>query len=577
MQLGLYRTTLTPAARLFNEFGVLRFGKMISRSAGSRADGNSVNSRNNFTANERGQPGFFNSSTSYENDFPPLSANKISQRRRRIDLTTFSKKSSEGVKNIEPLQLEASNLGTCSEQKLEVVQNISPLQLEASNLSTCSKQESKVAPNIGPLKCEASTSLAYQYDTDLPINFWEKKPLYPSRDQNLHQTHQEHQEAKIRSKPYSSTPIDEPFDICPPEEQSIDENEQKKGDAKKGNNTEDLVESISDHYNTDLPTSFGKKKPLSSSRNPKFHRTRQEHQEVKRRSKHSSSTPIDEPFDICPPETTESTSSGSYVNQRNRGMWVPKEQSAEENEQNKGDTEKGNNAEDLVEESGLILRPGMVLFKHYIPPLEQENIVNRCRDLGRGPGGFYQPGYNDGAKLRLHMMCLGLDWNPQTKSYGKRRHHDNAVPPELPHEFTSLVCRVLDDSHTLIKRNMKVKNVEDVLPIMYPDVCIVNFYTTNGRLGLHQDRDESWESLDEGLPVVSISIGDSAEFLYGDQRDVNKAESVLLESGDVLIFGGESRHIYHGVKAIIPDSAPLPLLQSTNLRPGRLNLTFRQY
>ena len=91
-----------------------------------------------------------------------------------------------------------------------------------------------------------------------------------------------------------------------------------------------------------------------------------------------------------------------------------------------------------------------------------------------------------------------------------------------------------------------------------------------------QDRDESPESLAKGLPVVSFSIGDKADFLYGDQRDVDKADKVVLESGDVLIFGGKSRHIFHGVTAI-PNSAPKSLLEETKLRPGRLNLTFRQY
>lgn len=92
-----------------------------------------------------------------------------------------------------------------------------------------------------------------------------------------------------------------------------------------------------------------------------------------------------------------------------------------------------------------------------------------------------------------------------------------------------------------------------------------------------QDRDESQESLDKELPVVSFSIGDSADFLYGDQRDEDKAEKVKLESGDVIIFGGKSRHVFHGVTAIHPNTAPKPLLEETNLRPGRLNLTFRQY
>ena len=116
----------------------------------------------------------------------------------------------------------------------------------------------------------------------------------------------------------------------------------------------------------------------------------------------------------------------------------------------------------------------------------QLNIINKCRELGCGPGGFYQPGYNDGAKLHCYMMCLGLGWNPQTASYGERRCHDNAAPPLLPNEFISLVCRALDHSHSLIKRNLKADNVDNVLPKMSPDVCIVNFYTSSGRLGLHQ-------------------------------------------------------------------------------------------
>lgn len=92
-----------------------------------------------------------------------------------------------------------------------------------------------------------------------------------------------------------------------------------------------------------------------------------------------------------------------------------------------------------------------------------------------------------------------------------------------------------------------------------------------------QDRDEREESLRRGLPVVSFSLGDTATFLYGDQRDINKAQEVELESGDALIFGGKSRHIFHGVSSIIPNTAPKWLIEETGMLPGRLNLTFRQY
>lgn len=90
-----------------------------------------------------------------------------------------------------------------------------------------------------------------------------------------------------------------------------------------------------------------------------------------------------------------------------------------------------------------------------------------------------------------------------------------------------------------------------------------------------QDKDESSDSLKRGIPVVSFSIGDSAEFCYGKERDLEKSEKVLLESGDILVFGGPARMIFHSVTSIIPKSAPKELIDRTNLRPGRLNLTFR--
>ncbi|KAG0495347.1 hypothetical protein HPP92_000038 [Vanilla planifolia] len=220
------------------------------------------------------------------------------------------------------------------------------------------------------------------------------------------------------------------------------------------------------------------------------------------------------------------------------------------------------------------LRPGMVLLKKFISHTDQVAIVKKCRDLGIGCGGFYRPGYRDGAKLHLQMMCLGKNWNPDSRSYEECRSFDNVVPPEIPKEFKKLVDGALHVSRDFLHQS--AIDAEEV-SIMSPNVCIVNFYNDSGRLGLHQDRDESKESLEKGLPVVSFSIGDSAEFLYSDVRDVDSAEKVILESGDVLIFGGKSRHIFHGVSCIKPKTAPQLLNDDANLRPGRLNLTFRQY
>ncbi|KAL4021512.1 hypothetical protein IC575_020313 [Cucumis melo] len=295
-------------------------------------------------------------------------------------------------------------------------------------------------------------------------------------------------------------------------------------------------------YESSLPIHFGKKNEVFFSKR----------QSLDIGSKESvvtdHSLPFEPPFDICFP-------GGGNVKHRN--FW-------------------------RVKDSGTVkdyrlLRPGMVLLKHYITPPEQINIVKTCQKLGLGPGGFYQPSYKDGAKLRLRMMCLGLDWDPQTRRYKNKRVVDGNKPPDIPPPFSFLVKSALKDAHAFIKNKCNISNVEDILPSMSPDICIANFYTTSGRLGLHQDRDESKESLSSGLPVVSFSVGNTAEFLYGDKRDVEKAEKVELESGDVLIFGGESRHVFHGVSSIIPKSTPKFLLYHTGLRPGRLNLTFRKY
>ncbi|KDP40664.1 hypothetical protein JCGZ_24663 [Jatropha curcas] len=273
-------------------------------------------------------------------------------------------------------------------------------------------------------------------------------------------------------------------------------------------------------------------------------------------SGHAEHFPVIEPFDICLPKTGGPVMLKSSLFDMNR--------------------KKRNESICALEGQEQILKPGMVLLKGFLSTDDQVKIVKRCADLGLGPGGFYEPGYRDGAKLHLKMMCLGKNWDPDKSMYGERRPIDDSKPPDIPPEFHRLVEKVLKHSHAPMEKNSKTSSKEDI-PWMVPDLCIVNFYSSSGRLGLHQDKDESEESLNKGLPVVSFSIGDAGEFLYSDNRDEKNAAKVLLESGDVLIFGGKSRHIFHGVHSVKQNTAPKSLLEATNLRPGRLNLTFRKY
>jgi alkylated DNA repair protein (DNA oxidative demethylase) len=104
------------------------------------------------------------------------------------------------------------------------------------------------------------------------------------------------------------------------------------------------------------------------------------------------------------------------------------------------------------------------------------------------------------------------------------------------------------------------------------DLCILNYYEDEGRMGLHQDKDEGERSIAAGLPVVSISLGDTARFVFGGLRRRDPVQTIPLASGDAFVFGGPSRLRYHGVTRTLPGTAPAALELH-----GRFNLTLRQF
>jgi alkylated DNA repair protein (DNA oxidative demethylase) len=98
-----------------------------------------------------------------------------------------------------------------------------------------------------------------------------------------------------------------------------------------------------------------------------------------------------------------------------------------------------------------------------------------------------------------------------------------------------------------------------------PDACLINRYEPGARMSLHQDRDEQ----DFGKPIVSVSLGLPAIFLFGGLERSDKARRFRLEHGDVVIWGGPSRLFFHGV-------APLADGEHALLGRQRINLTFRK-
>jgi DNA oxidative demethylase len=98
-----------------------------------------------------------------------------------------------------------------------------------------------------------------------------------------------------------------------------------------------------------------------------------------------------------------------------------------------------------------------------------------------------------------------------------------------------------------------------------PETCLINRYVPGAKLSLHQDRDE----LDFAAPIVSVSLGLPAIFLFGGAKRADKPNRYRLEHGDVVVWGGPSRLFFHGV-------APLADGEHATMGRQRINLTFRK-
>jgi alkylated DNA repair protein (DNA oxidative demethylase) len=99
----------------------------------------------------------------------------------------------------------------------------------------------------------------------------------------------------------------------------------------------------------------------------------------------------------------------------------------------------------------------------------------------------------------------------------------------------------------------------------WPDACLVNRYEPGARMSLHQDRDER----DLAAPIVSVSLGLPAIFLFGGARRSDRPQRYRLQHGDVAVWGGPSRLFFHGV-------APLADGEHELFGRQRINLTFRK-
>ena len=199
---------------------------------------------------------------------------------------------------------------------------------------------------------------------------------------------------------------------------------------------------------------------------------------------------------------------------------------------------------------------GAFHLQHYLSIARQRELADQCRGLVDGAVPAYVPIVRGGGKMHVRMLCLGRHWNAKTYQYeATRTDFDGLTAPPLPLNLRALAKEIAAVA------GMRIE----------PDLCILNYYDAEGRMGLHQDKDEGPETIAAGIPVVSVSVGDTARFLFGGLKRRDPVDALPLESGDAFVFGGPARLRYHGISRITPFTAP-SALQLT----GRFNLTFRQ-
>lgn len=202
--------------------------------------------------------------------------------------------------------------------------------------------------------------------------------------------------------------------------------------------------------------------------------------------------------------------------------------------------------------SGTIeLAPGMMLWPGRLDADAQRQLLRDVLErVAQAP--FYRPTMpRTGTPFSVEMTNFGpFGWVSDRNGYRYQKHHPvtDAQWPAMPELLLNLW------GETTAYRAP-------------PEACLVNLYRSDARMGLHQDMDEDAPD----APVLSVSLGDNALYRFGGTtKRGGPTKSVKLESGDVLMFGGPARFIYHGVDRIQAGSSTLVP------GGGRINLTLRR-
>src|SRR5438270_12932718 len=202
------------------------------------------------------------------------------------------------------------------------------------------------------------------------------------------------------------------------------------------------------------------------------------------------------------------------------------------------------------------LLPGAVKIAGWLSPDAQRWLAAGFQEWALPPAGLRHPRVPSGHLMSVQSVCLGWHWEPYAYSRTADDTDGSPVKP-MPADVVELARAAVADAFG-----------HDSAASYAPDAAIVNLYPPGARLGLHLDGEEPSDA-----PVVTLSLGDSAVFRFaGVGRRNGPFTDVELRSGDLLVFGGPSRRIYHGVPKVLEGTGPGGL----GLPPGRVSITLRE-
>ncbi|MEV6785350.1 alpha-ketoglutarate-dependent dioxygenase AlkB [Streptomyces sp. NPDC051098] len=217
-----------------------------------------------------------------------------------------------------------------------------------------------------------------------------------------------------------------------------------------------------------------------------------------------------------------------------------------------------------------VVAPGAVHVPGWLPLEGQRELVEACRSWARGPVPLRHTALPGGGVMSVQTVCLGWHWQPYR--YTRTADDVNGARvspfPDWLVELGRAAVQAAYGEGGAYGRDRAEGDDVAASAEYTPDTALINFYEGSARMGMHQDKEER-----SGAPVVSLSIGDSCVFRFGNTETRGRPyRDVELVSGDLFVFGGPARFAYHGVPKVYPGTAD----PATGMSGGRLNITLRE-